>query len=111
MPDKDREKKARGGMSAQERRLRSRLVQLLGGRGVLRGTLSVRKRTCGKPSCRCARGEKHEGLYLVFSEEGRLRQMFVSRMQEARVRRWVEQYQEVRDLLEELAKLHLERLR
>ena len=111
MLEKDREKRGRGGMSARERRLRSRLVQLLGGRGLLRGTLSVRERTCGKPSCRCARGDKHEGLYLVFSEKGRLRQMFVSRMQEARVRRWVEQYQEVRDLLEALAQLHLERLR
>lgn len=98
-------------MSAEERRLRSRLVQLLGGRGVLRGTLSVRERTCGKPGCRCTRGEKHEGLYLVFSEKGRLRQIFVPRMQEARVRRWVEQYQEVRALLEELVRLHLERLR
>jgi hypothetical protein len=47
----------------------------------------------------------------VFSDEGRLRQVFVPRMQEARVRRWVEQYHEVRELLEQLAQLHLERLR
>jgi hypothetical protein len=96
---------------AQERRLRSRLVQLLSGHGVPRGTLSARERTCGKSGCRCARGEKHGGLYLVFSEEGRLRQVFVSRTQERRVRLWVAQYREIRELLETLARLHLERLR
>ena len=98
-------------MPAAERRVRSRLVQLLSGQGVLRGTLSARERTCGKPGCRCARGEKHKGLYLVFSDGGRLRQVFVSRADEERVRLWVAQYQEVRDLLETLARLYLERLR
>lgn len=97
-------------MPAQERRLRSRLIQLLSGHGLLRGTLSARERTCGKPGCRCTRGERHGGLYLVFSEEGRLRQVFVSRAQEKRVRLWVAQYREVRELLEALARLHLERL-
>ena len=100
----------RGAMAAQERRLRSRLVQLLSGQGVLRGTLSARERTCGKACCRCARGEKHGGLYLVFSEQGRLRQVFVSRGQEKQVRLWVAQYREVRELLEALVRLHLERL-
>ena len=92
----------RGAMAAQERRLRSRLVQLLSGQGVLRGTLSARERTCGKSGCRCARGEKHGGLYLVFSEEGRLRQVFVSRTQKRRVRLGVAQYREIRQLLEAL---------
>ena len=97
-------------MPAQERHLRSRLVQLLSGHGLLRGTLSARERTCGKPNCRCARGERHGGLYLVFSEQGRLRQVFVPRAQEKRVRLWAAQYREVRELLEALAQLHLERL-
>jgi hypothetical protein len=111
MSEKDREKMPRGAMAAQERRLRSRLVQLLSGQGVLRGTLSARERTCGKACCRCARGEKHGGLYLVFSEAGRLRQVFVSHSLEPRVRRWVAQYREVRELLDTLARLHLKRLR
>ena len=85
-------------------------MQLLSGRGLLRGALSERERTCGKPNCRCARGEKHSGLYLVFSEQGRLRQVFVSRAQQKQVRLWVAQYREVRDLPEALVRLHLERL-
>lgn len=97
----------RSQMSAEERRLRSRLVQLLSQRGLLRGTLSVRYRTCGKSGCKCARGEKHRGVYLVFREAGRFRQVFIPRRLEARVRLWVQQYQEVRELLESLSALLL----
>jgi hypothetical protein len=97
-------------MPAQERRSRSRLVQLLSACALLRGTLSLRERTCGKPGCRCTRGHKHAGLYLVWSEQGRLRQRFVSREQEAQVRLWVAQYQEVRRLLEALVQMQLDQL-
>lgn len=40
-----------------------------------------------------------------------MRQVFVSRTQERRVRLWVAQYREIRELLEALARLHFERLR
>jgi hypothetical protein len=39
-----------------------------------------------------------------------LRQVFVSRTQEQRVRLWVAQYREIRELEETLARLHLKRL-
>ena len=107
MSDAEREEIARSQMSPEERRLRSRLLDLLSQHGVVRGALSVRYRTCGKAGCRCARGEKHRGLYLVFREGGRYRQVFVPRRHEARVRQWVEQYQEVRRLLESLSALHV----
>ena len=107
MPAQRDEEVTRSQMSAEERRLRSRLVQLLSHRGVLRGTLSLRDRKCGKPGCKCIRGEKHHGLYLVFSESGRYRQVFVPHRHEARVRQWVEQYQEARRLLESLSALHV----
>jgi hypothetical protein len=46
----------------------------------------------------------------VLSEKGRLRQVFVPRNLEPTVRQWVAQYHEVRDLLEALARMHLDRL-
>ena len=93
-------------MSAQERELRSRLAQLLSRAAIVRGTLSVREKSCGKPSCRCARGEKHRAVYLVASDEGKLRQLFIPRSLEADVRECVETYQRIRELLEELSRLH-----
>jgi hypothetical protein len=38
---------------------------------LLRGTLTVFRRRCGKPNCRCASGEPHESPALVFTEAGR----------------------------------------
>jgi len=73
-------------MTAAERHARSQLAQVLSQRGVIRGTLLVRKRKCGKANCRCARGEGHESLFLVISENGRTRQFFVPRDWEPRVR-------------------------
>jgi len=97
-------------MSPRERELRSQLKQMLLGLGVVRGTLAVRHTTCGKANCRCKRGLKHVALYLVASEEGQLRQLFIPKSLAAQTRQWVASYQRVRELLEELSRLHWERL-
>jgi hypothetical protein len=97
-------------MSAQERHLRSQLVQLLSGVGLLRATLNSRQKVCGKPGCRCARGQRHSALYVVASEHGKTRQLSVARSLEPQVRQWVASYQRIRELLEELSRLHWDKL-
>lgn len=93
-------------MTARERDLRSRVAKLLHSAGILRGTLSVRERVCGKPSCRCARGHKHVALYVIASESGKQRQLFVPKAWEEDVRQWVRNHQEVRKLTEEISQLY-----
>ena len=101
----------RAKMSAAERRVRSQLAQLLSQRGVIRGTLLVRRRRCGKVNCRCARGDGHESLFLVISENGRTRQLFVPKDWESRVRLWVEDYHRARVLLEEVSRVYWDKVR
>ena len=98
-------------MTASERELRSVLNRLLSGQGVLHGTLLSRRRVCGKKTCRCAEGQLHEGLYLVVTEGGKGRQIYVPRQREAAVRQWIEQYAQARRLLDELSSLHWEKIR
>ncbi len=93
-------------MPLQERNKRSRLSKLISGRGLLRGTLSTRAITCGKSSCKCARGDKHMYLYLTVSDEGKVSQILIPRAKEAEVKEWVEQYQRVQELVEELSNLY-----
>jgi hypothetical protein len=50
--------------SPQERAARSRAVQLLADKPVLRGALVLQYRSCGKSYCRCRTGQKHPALYL-----------------------------------------------
>jgi len=98
-------------MSAHERQLRSTLNRILSQQGVIHGTLIVRKRVCGKSNCRCAKGQLHESLYLVVTEAGKSRQMYVPRQWEAAVRQWIGQYGQARQLMDDLSRLHWDKVR
>jgi hypothetical protein len=101
----------RSEMSPQERAFRSRLAKLVHQEPLLHGTLSRRSVTCGNPRCRCASGERHPALYLVYRREGRVHQVFVPAPLEAQVRQWVATDHKVRSLLEDVSRLGIERLR
>ena len=98
-------------LSSRERQRRSRISQLVHYSKLLRGTLSVRRITCGKANCCCTRGEHHISLYLVQSLNGKSRQLFIPKEWEQRVRQAVTDYQELQKLVEELSAIewkHLE---
>jgi len=98
-------------MPARERELRSAINRILSQQGVIHGSLIVRKRVCGKSNCRCAKGRLHESLYLVVTEDGKGRQMYVPRQWEAAVRQWIEQYTQARQLLDDLSRVHWDKVR
>jgi hypothetical protein len=78
---------------------------------LVRGSLTVRKNTCGKPNCCCAQGKPHLSLYLTQSRNGKPRQLFVPKAWEERLRQAVADYQELQKLIDEISELewkHLE---
>ena len=93
-----------------ERAVRSKLAKLIHEEPLMRGTLSLRRLTCGKPSCRCHSGEKHVALYLSYGSEGTVHQVFIPKELEAQVRVWVRNYASVREALERLSQMYRERL-
>jgi hypothetical protein len=101
----------RTSQSAQERRLRSELRKILDSSGMLHGTVIERQRVCGKPNCKCTRGQKHRSLYLVVTEGGKPRQLCVPEDWEQTVRQWVKDYRKARELMEELSRLHWQKVR
>ena len=100
----------RARMSAKERRFRSQLAQLIDQRGLIRGSLLLRRRRCGKSNCKCARGDGHQSLYLVVSQAGRTRQLFVPKAYEPAVRQWVADYHRAGQLMEEISRLYWEKV-
>ena len=99
-------------LAAAERELRSRLTKVIhDGGGLLRATLSVREKVCGKPNCKCTRKEKHVALYLVSKQDKQVRQLFVPAVLEPRVRAWVDEYQHVQDLVEQISEMYWEKTR
>ena len=99
----------RAELSAAERALRSRIVQLASGERFLRGSLSERNSKCGKPTCRCADGEGHRSLYLVQSHAGKVRQICVPKALQDPVRQAVGVYQEMQRLIDEVSELEWKR--
>jgi hypothetical protein len=95
----------RSEMAPEERTWRSQLARLASHQPLLHASLEVRERVCGKPTCRCARGEKHSSLYLVRHQEGTRLQLFVPREQEEEVRLWVGNYQRILSLLDRISEV------
>ena len=101
----------RSQMTKEERENRSRLKPYLSYREFVRGTLSVRERVCGKPTCKCTRGAKHVSLFLTRSKAGRIEQLYIPKEKEELVRRWVQNYRDVQQLLEKISSLYWDRLK
>jgi hypothetical protein len=101
--------------STQQLTLRRRkLLQQLCGLGpVLRASLIQRFTQCGKPGCKCMRGEKHgPAFYLAVSyAKGRTRQIYVPKDLQPLAEQWVRNYHEALSVLEEISGINLELIR
>lgn len=93
----------RASIPEASRRRRSRVAQLATSDRLLRGTLSVRRVKCGKPNCCCADGDGHVALYLMQSKHGKSRQLYVPKELEERVRKAIDDYQKLQELIEGLS--------
>jgi hypothetical protein len=99
-------------LSPEERRLYPQLRQMLTRAGLLRGSLVVMKRRCGKAKCRCngSPRDRHRSLVLKIGKNGRQRTIYIPPPWEDRVRAWVAHYAEIRDVLERLCHACLRRV-
>ena len=96
--------------SAPERHARSRLVQLIAEQPFLRGSLVERARACGKPTCRCQRGQLHHSLYLATRHQGRRALLYIPRALEQTVRQWVHNGRRLAQQLQDLHQRQLDQL-
>jgi len=92
-----------------ERRARSRLAQILHQQPFLCGSLVTMHRTCGKPGCKCTRGELHPGLYLALRVGGQRKMIHVPQAMEQTIRQWAANYQEAWRLMEQISDRCLKR--
>jgi hypothetical protein len=72
-----------------------------GGPRMIRGSVVVQRRRCGKPNCRCADGEQlHEATVLSYSEGGRNRTVMLSPAEVNAVTAAVQRYRAAQARLE-----------
>jgi hypothetical protein len=79
---------------------------------LLRGTLLERTVRHTKNCPKCARGEGHQVFVLTVTfPGGRTRQLSVKRERVAEVRRWLDNYQKLKQAIEDICELNHELLR
>jgi hypothetical protein len=84
---------------------------VLGDEEFVVGTVSEVRGRCGKPGCRCAQGEGHPQMRLLYAENGRRRCKTIRQADWERLRRAGARYRHLRAALRTLAALHTRELR
>jgi hypothetical protein len=100
----------RGHIPQKERHARSKLAKLLHGYPFVKGVLVISGRTCGKPQCKCSRGEKHLSCYLSIRHEGKRKMICVPKQWEGRIRTSVKTYKDVMELMDIVSDSCVDRL-
>lgn len=80
---------------------------------ILRGSLLERYVTCGNPSCKCARGDRHgPNWYLTVTlGRGRTTGAIIPEEKVDEVRGWIENYHKLKDQVEKISEINRELLR
>jgi len=84
---------------------------LFSDRPVIRGTVYELKRKCGKPNCKCARGELHTRMVVSASERGKTRLQVIPHGSLVEVQAKVRRYQELRRVRARLGEIYRKMLK
>ena len=88
------------------RMLNRRLQQLVPVGPVLAASLNRLNKRCGQPSCSCHHGGPlHSAHHLTFKEGGKTRTLYVPQDLVAEVQTWVQEYQRLKVLIQEVSQL------
>ena len=80
-------------------------------RPVIKGTVYELKRRCGKPGCKCARGELHARMVVSASEGGKTRLQVIPHGVLVEVQAKVRRYQELRRVRARLGEIYRKMLK
>lgn len=80
---------------------------------VLRGSLLERYLTCGNAACKCSRGERHGPIWYlsVTLDQSHRSGATVPAEQVEQVRRWIDNYHQLKDRVEKISEINRELLR
>ncbi len=93
------------------RLLQARVKKLKATGPVLAASLVVIRKQCGRPGCRCQRGDKHPGNYLTYKEKEKTRTVYVPLDLVEEVKGWIEEHRRLRRLTREISQLAIAQVR
>ena len=75
---------------------------------ILRGSIVMVKRYCGKANCRRLKGHKHRSLYISQSNKGESRLIYIPHRSEKEVRRLIRNYRRGKIVMEEISRINMQ---
>ena len=93
------------------RMIQARVKKIAAQKPALAASLVQIAKHCGRPGCRCQRGEKHVGNYITYKEKGKTRTVYVPLELVEDVRAWVEEHRRLKTLLRECSQLSVALIR
>jgi|GEM_PF-635059 len=102
----------RAGMERREKDLLSNLTRLINYSEYIHANLTVMERVCGNKNCKCIKeGKKHVSLYLTtVKKDGKRNMIYIPKKLEDEVKAYTERFFKIKEILEEVAAINLERL-
>ena len=76
----------------------------------IRGSLVITNRFCGKPNCRCLKGQKHKGVYLSQSFKGKTRMIYIPQIKVKKAVEQIKNYHKVKNILNILSDINIKSL-
>lgn len=102
--------KPRSALPEKERKARSKAAQLIHDKPLIVGGLVEMANTCGKPSCKCARGEKHRSWCVSVRHQGKRKMIHIPRACESEVFEGIKAYQSLWEQMGIISETSLERI-
>lgn len=90
-----------------QRMIDARIKKLAARGPVLSASFVAIAKHCGRPGCRCQRGEKHVGHYLTFEHAGKTRTVYVPKDLHMEVQQWIQENRRLRELIREISQLSI----
>jgi hypothetical protein len=87
-----------------ERKRDSLLKKLAASGPFVDGSVVKVRRRCGNKNCRCAQGEKHESLYLMYKVKGVTKAVYIPVDIEEEVLKWSEEWKKVKGIIQEICR-------
>ena len=91
-----------------DKRRRALLDRTLRPGAMIAGSLYQMKRKCGKPGCKCARGEPHASWYLSRAEQQRTKLTYIGKLVPDRLAKPIRRYQRHQKFLAQIRKIDME---
>jgi hypothetical protein len=102
--------KNRSVLPERERRARSKATKLIHDKALIVGGLVEMVRTCGKPNCKCTKGEKHKSWCVSLSHKGKRKMVHIPHACEDAIFKGVKAYQELWEQMSVISEASLERI-